>query len=322
MRRSVLMSLTVLALAVFTPLMPGCKSPSKRISFQAAQQFLPQTEETCEVVMATTKDFKFEQPALNKLRQEETTTSVRMLFGQRIDKVDESGNAEATITIRELACRVVKQNEVQIDYDSRRPENVSHPLAKLLGQSYTVRLTVDGKAEALDVSTVKTADIPGQEGRLASRLFAKDEVAKRHEILALPDAGTTLKVGTSWERTVPSPQGLLSSKNFRKVYKVSDIRSEEGGKIAIIEMNASESAADPDAAGQGGMGIFAKMLDNEIQYTGKMTMDLERGKVIQYGETLISSYTAQEMNPKAKPEQGPDTLVIRFIQSIERTLIQ
>ncbi|HOK65449.1 MAG TPA: hypothetical protein PK054_05185 [Anaerohalosphaeraceae bacterium] len=322
MRRSVMMSLAVLAFVVSAFLMPGCKGPSKRISFQAAQRFAPQTTDTYEVTMTTTKDFKFEQPALDKLRQEETTTSVRMTFEQRIEKVDETGAAEAVITIRDLACRVVKQNEVQINFDSRRQEDQSNPLAKLLGQSYTVRLTPDGKAEALDVSTVKTADIPGQEGRLASRLFAKEEVAKRHEILSLPDAGTPVKVGTSWERTAPSPQGLLSSKNFRKVYTVKNLEQTDSGKIAVIEMNASESAAAPDAAGQGSMGIFAKMLDNEIQYTGKMTMNLDSGKVLEYGETLISTYTAQEMNPKAKPEQGPDTLVIRFIQSIERKLIQ
>lgn len=321
MRRSVMMSMTVLSLAVSAFLIPGCKGPSKRISFQAAQQFAPQAAEVYEVTMTTTKDFKFEQPALNKLRQEETTTSVRMTFEQRIDRVDETGAAEATITIRDLACRVVKQNEVQIDFDSRRQEEKPNPLAKLIGQSYKVRLTPDGKAEALDVSTVKTADIPGQEGRLASRLFAKEEIAKRHEILSLPDAGTPVKVGASWERVVPSPQGLLSSKNFRKVYTVSNLEQTEAGKVAVIEMKASESAAAPEA-GQGSMGIFAKMLDNEIQYTGSTRMDLTSGKILEYGETLVSTYTAQEMNPKAKPEQGPDTLVIRFIQSIERKLLQ
>ncbi len=321
MGRSVMMSLTVLALAVCGVLMSGCKSPSKRISFQATQRFLPQTTEVYEVTMTTTKDFKFEQPALEKLRQEETTTSVWMAFEQRIDRVDEAGHAEATIRLRDLACRVVKQNEVQIHYDSRRPEDASNPLAKLLGQTYTIRLSPDGKAEPLDVSTVKTSDIPGQEGRLATRLFGKEEVSKRHEILALPDPGTPVKVGTSWERIVPSPQGLLSSKNFRKVYTVTDIGSEEGSKIATIAMNASESAASPESAGQNSMGIFAKMLDNEIQYTGKLTMNLDSGKVLEYGETLISSYTAQEVNPKAKPEHGPDTLVIRFIQSIERKLV-
>jgi len=51
-------------------------------------------------------------------------------------------------------------------------------------------------------------------------------------------------------------------------------------------------------------------------------MNLDTGKVLDYNETLISSHTAQEMNPKAKPEQGPDTLVIRFIQSIDRKLVQ
>ncbi|HOT72128.1 MAG TPA: hypothetical protein PLX18_02680 [Anaerohalosphaeraceae bacterium] len=321
MRRSVIIAMAVLNVA-FTSVLPGCKGPSKRAAFQVSQQFIPQTTDTYEVATATTKDFKFEQPVLEKARQEETSTTVRMIFDQRIDKVDENGSAEAAITIRDLVCRVVKQNEVQIDYDSRREADRQNPLQKLIGQSYTVRLSPDGKAEALDVSTVKTSNIPGQEGRLAAHLFTKEEVSKRHEIPALPDPGTPVKIGTTWERIVPSPQGMLASKNFRKVYTVKDIQRTENGKIATIEMNASESAASADAAGQGSMGIFAKMLDTEVQYTGKMTMNLDTGKVLDYNETLISSHTAQEMNPKAKPEQGPDTLVIRFIQSIDRKLVQ
>ena len=321
MRRSVIIAMAVLSVA-FTSVLPGCKGPSKRTTFQVSQQFIPQTTDTYEVATVTTKDFKFEQPVLEKVRQEETSTTVRMIFDQRIDKVDENGSAEAAITIRDLVCRVVKQNEVQIDYDSRREADRQNPLQKLIGQSYTVRLTPDGKAEALDVSTVKTSNIPGQEGRLAAHLFAKEEVSKRHEILALPDPGTPVKIGTTWERIVPSPQGMLASKNFRKVYTVKDIQRTENGKIATIEMNASETAASTDAAGQGSMGIFAKMLDTEVQYTGKMTMNLDTGKVLDYNETLTSSHTAQEMNPKAKPEQGPDTLVIRFIQSIDRKLVQ
>lgn len=320
MRRSVIIAMAVLTV-VFTSVLPGCKGPSKRAAVQVSQQFTPQTTDTYEVAATTTKDFKFEQPALEKVRQEETSTSVRMTFDQRIDKVDENGSAEAAIIIRDLACRVVKQNEVQIDYDSRRETDRQNPLQKLIGQSYTVRLSPDGKAEALDISTVKTSNIPGQEGRLAAHLFTKEEVSKRHEILALPDPGTPVKIGTTWERIVPSPQGMLASKNFRKVYTVKDIQRTDNGKIATIEMNASESAASADAAG-GSMGIFAKMLDTEVQYTGKMTMNLDTGKVLDYNETLISSHTAQEMNPKAKPEQGPDTLMIRFIQSIDRKLVQ
>ena len=90
-------------------------------------------------------------------------------------------------------------------------------------------------------------------------------------------------------------------------------------------MTAAESAVpaeDAPAAGQGGLGIFAKMLDNEDEYTGTMKLDLETGEILNYEETLISSYIAQEPNPNATPEQGPDTLVIRFIQRIDRKLVK
>ena len=89
-------------------------------------------------------------------------------------------------------------------------------------------------------------------------------------------------------------------------------------------MTASESAvpAEDASANQGGLGIFAKMLDNEDQYTGTLQMNINTGTVLDYDETLTSSYIAQEANPNAKPDQGPDTLVIRFIQSVDRKLIK
>ncbi len=323
MHRSVLIGTTVLAVAMTALSIPGCGTPARKQTIQVSQQFTPQDDETYEVAVTVTKDFKFEQPALSKLREEETTTEVRMKVDQTISSIDEDGWAIATVTIRDLACKMIKQNEVQIDYDSARPNEPDNPLKKLLGQSYTVRLSPDGKAEALDASGFKTTGIPGLEGRLAKRLFAEEEIVKRHEVLDLPDAPAAVKPGAEWERIVPSPPGLLSSKSFRKVYTLSEIKTQDDKRTAVITMAASESAvpAEDTLDGQGGLGIFAKMLDNEDEYTGKLVMDLDTGKIREYDETLVSSYIAQERNPSASPEQGPDTLIIRFIQRVERKRI-
>lgn len=328
MFRPVRIGSAVLLIAMTTLFLSGCGAPAKKEmkkeTTQLSLHFTPGETSTYEVGVTVTKDFKFEQPALNKLRKEETTTQVRMTIDQMIDKIDEDGWAVAKITIQGLACKMVKQNEVQIDYDSTRPDNQKNPLQKLIGQSYTIRLSPDGKAEVVDAGTVKTSGIPGLEGRLAKRIFTDEEIVKRHEILAMPDQAAALAAGSTWDRIVPSPPGLLSAKSFQKVYTLSDIKTEERGKVATITMAASESAvpAEDAAANQGGLGIFAKMLDNEDEYTGKLQMNIDTGKVLDYDETLTSSYIAQEANPNATPEQGPDTLVIRFIQRVDRKLIK
>lgn len=319
MHRSAVIGAAVLVLVVNALFLSGCGSPAKKSKIQVVQQFTPQTTEAYEVALTITKDFKFEQPALGKLRQEETTTEIRMTCDQTIEKVNEEGWAEALVTIRGLACKMIKQNEVQLDYDSRRESDLKNPLQKLIGQSYKIRLSPDGKAEPLDLSTVKFNDIPGLEGRLAKRIFTNEEVIKRHEVLALPDQPGAVASGSSWERIVPSPPGLLSSKSFRKVYTLINIKEQNDAKLATITMTAGESAVPADAQTAGaGLGIFAKMLDNEDEYTGRMILDLNTGKIREYNETLVSSYVAQEANPKATPEQGPDTLVIRFIQQVNR----
>lgn len=332
MYRSAAIGLTVITIVISFMLVPGCAGPKKSAeqpkqqpapTYTIAGHFTPGITDTYEVGITVTKDFKFEQPALNKLRQEETTTDVRMIFDQAIKNIDDDGWAVADIAIRGLACKMIKQNEVQIDYDSSRQADQTNPLQKLVGQSYTVRLSPDGRAEVLDAGGINTAGIPALEGRLAKRLFTEEEIIKRHEVLALPDQPAAISPGSTWQRVVLSPPGLLSSKSFQKVYTLAEVKPLQTGHTALITMTAAESAvpAENAAAGQGGLGIFAKMLDNEDEYTGMLEMDIDNGKVLNYNETLISSYIAQEPNPNATPEQGPDTLVIRFIQRVDRKLM-
>ena len=64
--------------------------------------------------------------------------------------------------------------------------------------------------------------------------------------------------------------------------------------------------------GVGGMGIFAKMLDNEDTYTGSMAVDIDSGTLLHMEETLVSTYLAQEMPEKGDPEKGPDVLTMQF----------
>ena len=313
MSRFIQTGLTVTLLFVLALCLTGC-SQSARIGLM----FAPDNVSSQEVTLNVTKDFRFEQPVLNKLREEETSTVITTMFDQQIVGVEDSGWAEAKITLTGLKVKVIKNNDVQVDYDSTQPNTQNNPLSKLLGQSYTIKLAPNGKVEPLNITTVKTAGIPGTEGKIARRMFETEEIVRRHETLALPEEVATLKVGDEWSVIVPSPPGLLSSKSYKKTYTLESVNDNH----AVVKMNAEESAvpAEGGTAG-GGMGIFAKMLDNEDEYTGSMMLDLTTGQVKSYDETLVSTYLAQEANPQATPDQGPDTLRIRFIQTIERKQI-
>ncbi len=336
MSRIILSGLTVVLLSISALWLTGC-GPSAKVesstqaepavpagpTVELALNFQPGNVATHEVTTNFTRDFRFEQPAVNKLRAEETSTTITTIFDRRIESVDENGWATAGITLKGLRVKVIKSNNVEVDYDSASAEAAANPLNKLIGQSYTIRINKNGRVEPLNLATVNTAGISGTEGRIAKRMFEAEEVIRRHQVLPLESSPAEVTVGENWSTIVPSPPGLLSSKSYKKTYTLTDVEGQEGNRVAVVKMTAGESAVPAEgvnAAGQG-LGIFAKMLDNEDEYTGSLRLDLTTGDVLSYNETLISTYIAQEPNPAATPDQGPDTLRIRFIQKVDQKLI-
>ena len=270
-----------------------------------------------EVTTEVTKDFRFEQPTLDKLREEQTKTVIRVGFTQTITAVDAHGVASAEVTIDSLTAYMTNKNEVKLSYDSATPEDKSNPLANLIGQRYTVQIAPEGKVVGFDSDAAKKAVTGGFEARLAERIVSEEGIRERHEIPALWGAG---KGGVkSWTQVVPSPPGLLAPKSFQKTYTLTGVESHQGQKVAVVTMNAMESAEPvegqktPSAAG---MGMFAKMFDSEDVYTGKLLLGLDSGDVIEYDETLVSTYLAHEMPENATPDKGPDTLTMRFTNRV------
>lgn len=298
-------SALVVCLVVLTAvLLSGCAGPSADMKLQFTPEQTGQYESTVLVV----KDFRFEQPNVEKLREEQTKTEVVMGFDQTIESVDASGVATARVTIKDLKIVIVNKNEEKFAFDSSKEESKSSPFTALIGQSYTIKLTPDGKASAVDVQAVNAAVKSGDEMRVAESLFDEKAVSERHSIPGLPEEKQEgLSAKSTWTKVVASPPGLLAPKNFAKTYVVKQIKNE----VATVEMKASESGEAAGIAG-GGMGMFAKMFDNEDVYTGTMQLNVANGDVLLSEETLVSSYIAQETPENGDPAKGPDTLVMRF----------
>ena len=84
-RTSLLLASVSLGLMI---LVSGCGS-----SADLSLQFTPDTSSAYEVTTEVTKDFKFEQPTLDKLREEQTKTLIRVGMTQKITAVDDKGVA-------------------------------------------------------------------------------------------------------------------------------------------------------------------------------------------------------------------------------------
>ena len=310
-KASLFLSLIALVAVVFVS---GC-GPSAQLSLQ----FTPQASDSYEVTTEVTKDFRFEQPTADKLREEQTTTVIRVGFTQTVTAVDDAGVASADVVIDSLAVYMTNKNEERLSYDSATESDKSNPLSKLIGQRYTVQWSPEGKVVGFESAAARRAVTGGFEALLAERLVSEEGIRERHQIPALWDVGSpSASVKQTWTQTVPSPPGLLAPKNYQKVYTLTGVETRDGQKVAVVEMNAAESAerADLQSSNAMGMGIFAKMFDSQDSYTGRLLLDQATGTVVEYDETLVSTYLAHEMPPNAPADKGPDTLTMRFTHRV------
>lgn len=285
---------------------------------ELAQKFNVGDKTRYTITEEDSKDFKFEQPSLNKVRFEPRSVTSQIRFLQEIESVDEKGAAVAKITIKALKYLAKDKAEVKLDFDSSREGDKNKPLAKLLGKSYKIKLASDGGVDVLDAEKIRKAVTGGQVGRVAKALLGDKSIQKRHEILSLPDGDKSLlRTGDSWTRVETPQLRLMVPKAFEKTYSFKKVTGQGENQIAVVNMNADESPTTPVGAQKiaGGMGLFANMFDTDETYTGQMILELATGKVAKYNEKFVTTYTAAEPSAKQKPDRGPDVLTIKLTYS-------
>ena len=313
MARKVLVCIACVGICVMM-LVVGCAT-------QADLSLKPRTGDatTYNVKTEMIKDFKFEQPSLEKVKEEQTISTIESTFVQQTEGIEADGSAVANITIKEIKYYVNEKGDVKFEFDSTSEKGKKDPFAKLIGKSYKIKISPAGDVTVVDAEAARKVVTSGYAGRVAKSFLDDKNIAKRHEILALPEAGKSMvSVGDSWKRIEASPPGLLSPKSYEKTYTVEKLSGSEGAQVAHVTMNAVESAvAAADAEqGAGSLGPFAKMFDTEDSLTGNMVLDLGSGQVDEYNEKLVVKYIVAEASAHQKPDKGPDTLMIRFTHSI------
>ncbi len=264
------------------------------------------------------KDFKFEQPSLGKLKEEQTGTTIELKFLQEIESVDNNGNAVARITVKGLKYLVKNKGGVMLDYDSESESGKKHSLSKLLGKSYEIKLNRNGQVQVVDAAAIRRVSTE----KIIKNFLSEPMIVRRHEILSLPKSGQSiLRKGDSWSRIKASPPGLISPKTFEKVYTLRDVSK---NNIAIVKMEAvlTNKAPEDAPASDQGMGAFAKMFDSEENFTGQMVLDLNTGKVQKYNEELAAFYIVAESPKKQVKGKGPDILTMGFTHTVSLEMIE
>ena len=299
---------------------PGLKGTAvTKGSLQKADvklQFVAGEKATYKMATETMIDYKFEQPSLKKLDEKRTGSRINMTYLQEIENVEENGDAVVKITIQEIAYHSETKNKVNFDFDSTREADLKKPFAKLIGQSYKIKISPEGSATVIDVAAAKKAVSRGYDSQVAKGLLSTDKLVALHSILALPDSGSSsVSTGQSWKRSEASHPGLRwASKTFAKTYTVTQVAKKDGKQLVRIEMDAVENFDLAEGQKTRGLGPFAKIFDPEESYTGQIV--LKDGRVDNYNEKFVGSYVAAEMPSNASADMEPDALTMGFTRLI------
>ena len=120
------------------------------------------------------------------------------------------------------------------------------------------------------------------------KLIAEDEIRDRHTIvpLAILDEGP-VRLGQSWSDIKTFSFGDMGPKSFERVYTLKQVR-QEGDRVAVVEMKAIPPATGADVSGQPNVGPM--MWDASSEYDGRLELDLDSGRVREYGEQMRTEW--------------------------------
>jgi len=279
-------------------------------------KFTPDDSTNYRVVTESNRSVTFEGPLATQSKAKGGTTgnTLELTFTQHIQDIDPEGSAIAKITINQLKLLSVKKNQPVFDFDSTREKDSDNPLAKLIGESYTVKIPADGRAATIvDTDKVNAKLRETAAGEIAERIFQSESIERRHTCPALLDAGNKpLPVGQTWRSIKSFDFNMLGAKTYEKVYTLKEIKSRGNQRFAIVEMNAIPS---PETIAQSAQlpHQFLEKFDNTDQYTGWLKLELNSGKVENYSENLESVWFI--VDPAFEPGSDKEPSAIRMAQT-------
>ena len=282
-----------------------------------ALKFTPQDSTTYRLITEAQKSVMWEGPLPEKpsaFKGGHTGNRIEMTFTQRIQSIDDKGDAVAEITIKQLKYLAKVRDNVVLDFDSSREKDRDNLLSKLIGRSYTIEISAAGRVlKIVDVNEAQAA-VKGDSSahKTASTLLSSDTIKQRHAILALPVAEKNqLRKGDNWSDVAVFSFGMMGSKSYEKIYTLKEIKDTDNRQIAIIEMNAipsSEMARKLHK--EQATGLFSKLFDSTETYTGELKLDLTAGKIEKYIEKLRTEWVA--VDPFAGQEDDKEPAALKM----------
>ncbi len=263
-----------------------------------------------------------DDPALKSKSNQRNNYRTEITFNQRILSIDDKGDADVNITIEELKCLSIYQNNTVLDFNSSSEKDKSNPLTKLIGQSYTIKIDPTGQVvNVVDANEARTAvgNNP-QTNQRALMLLSEDSIKERHSIPALPAAETNpVHIGDKWSSIKTFSFRQMGPKSYERIYTIKKIINANNKPLAIVDMNAVPSCETAQELHQEqAMSLISNMFDNIETYTGRLRFDLTTGGIEKYCEKLRTEWIMANPNPKKDEEPGVIRMKAMRFYSIEK----
>jgi len=286
----------------------GC-GPQAKISLNLQKGDVTTYKAGYETTQSVVLDMAQQTPNKDK----HTSKKVEVTFTQEIQGINEDSTALARITIMDVLILTKDTDVVSFSFDSSKEADSKRPLNALIGKSYTINISPDGKVTPADAAAIRGVKVTGSERNVARNLFSDSEIIKRHEI-HLPEQGASrVKEGQGWSKVVWSHEKIMMKKAFEKSYVVDSIT----GNVANVTMTAYETdkVAEGSPPKGSGFGFMAGMFDSQEKYTGQMKIDIKTGKVIKWNEICVANYIVTDKT--SKNDKGePASLTMGLTHSI------
>jgi len=296
------------------------KPEEEKPTVELALKFTPQDSTAYKLTMEAQRRIEWEGPLPNEtaFKGGQTSNKIEMTFTRQIQSVDDKGNAVAKITIEGLKYLSIVRDNTALDFDSSREKDKNNPVAKLIGQSYTIEIAPTGKVtKVIDVKQAQAA-LKGSSSanKAALALLSPDAIKKRHGTLALPDTDKNqLRTGGNWSSIKTFSFGMMGSKSYEKIYTLKQIKDTDSHRIAIVEMNAIPTPEMAERLDKEGISGLSKMFDDNTEtYTGELRLDLTAGKVEKYLEKLQSEWIAVDPSAGQEDNKAPAALKMTAIR--------
>ncbi len=298
------------------PVVEPQEAPQETISLQPKQDF-KQREVTYKVITETQQTLKYEGPLADNERFNggRNVNKAEITFTQNNQSINDRGNIVAKITIDGLKVTIITKDEPVFSFNSSREEDMTSPMAKLIGLSYTIEMSPNGQfVGIIDADRARAAVAGRTDGhRRAQSILRESAIEQRHSV---PDisAGEVLTAdeGDSWSGVKSFKFPIIGKKSYERVYALTQIEQLDGRNVAVIDMEALPSAENAEETIGGPL---MDMFDNRRTYTGQLKLDLDAQMVESYFEKLDSEWLF--VDPEADPnsDKAPASFRMGAIRS-------